>query len=168
MRRASLLSLTALTILMAGCATVSPDPDASGLASSGAPQPIEGHDWFFTADGTDARLAYGVADSDDLKLGLECVQGTGRLDLIASANDGAAPEIHIESGGDTERYTAQAEPAGVHDGLVLTARAQADAPVFQRFRRLGWLAVWQGTDRQTYVPQPASADRIERFFAFCA
>lgn len=168
MRRASLLSLTALTILMAGCATVSPDPAASKLASSGAPQPIEGHDWFFTADGTDAKLAYGVANSDDLKLGLECAQGTGRLDLTASADDGAAPEIHIESGGDTERYAAQAEPAEVHDGLVLTARARADAPVFQRFRRLGWLAVWQGTDRQTYVPQPASADRIERFFAFCA
>lgn len=168
MRRASLLSLTILTVLMAGCATVSPDPAASGLASSGAPQPIEGHDWFFTAEGTDAKLAYGVADSDDLKLGLECAQGTGRLDLTASADDGAAPEIHIESGGDTERYTAQAEPAEVHDGLVLTAQARADAPVFQRFRRLGWLAVWQGTERQTYVPQPASVDRIERFFAFCA
>lgn len=168
MRRAFLLSLTALTVLMAGCATVSPDPATSNLASTGAPRPIDGHDWFFTAEGTDAKLAYGVADSDDLKLGMECVKGTGLLDLTASADDGAAPEIHIESGGDTERYVAAAEPAGVHDGLVLTAQAQADAPVFQRFRRLGWLAVWQGEDRQTYVPQPASADRIERFFAFCA
>lgn len=168
MRRASLLSLTALTILMAGCATVSPEPVASDLARSGAPQPIEGYDWFFTANGSDAKLAYGVADSDDLKLGLECAQGSGRLDLTASAHEGAAQEIHIESGGDTERYAARAEPAGIHDGQILTAQAQADAPVFQRFRRLGWLAVWQGTDRQTYVPQPASADRIEQFFAFCA
>lgn len=167
MRCASLLSLTALTVLMAGCATVAPDPASSELASTGAPQPIDGHDWFFTADGTDAKLAYGVADSDDLKLGLDCAQGSGRLNLIASADDEAAPEIHIESGGDTERYAAQAEPAGVHDGLILTAQAQADAPVFQRFRRLGWLAVWQGTDRQTYVPQASSRDRIEQFFAFC-
>lgn len=88
MRCASLLSLTALTVLMAGCATVAPDPASSELASTGAPQPIDGHDWFFTADGTDAKLAYGVADSDDLKLGLECVQGTGRLDITASADDG--------------------------------------------------------------------------------
>jgi hypothetical protein len=37
----------------------------------------------------------------------------------------------------------------------------------QRFRRLAWLARWQGGQREVYVPHPGSADRVERFFAFC-
>lgn len=167
MRRASLLALVAMTTVISACSTTAPVLSPSTLASPGAPQPVEGYDWFFMADGANAKLAYGLENSDDLRLGLECAQGSGALDMTASANDGAVPEIYIESGGDTERYPASAEPAVVHDGLVLTAQAQADAPVFQRFRRLGWLAVWHGDDRQTYVPQTGSVDRIERFFAFC-
>lgn len=164
MRRAS-LALMVVATLVSACSTMAPDAD--GFTSSGAPQPTDGYDWFFMADGSDAKLAYGVQDSDDLRLGLECVQNSGTLALTASADDGAAPEIHIESGGDTERYPAEAEPAVVHDGLVLTARTQANTPVFQRFRRLGWLAVWHGNDRHAYVPQAGSAHRIEQFFVFC-
>ena len=168
MRPASLLIRVATTPSVAACSTTTPDIPAAGIVSSGAPQPIEGYDWFLSEDGPNAKLAYGTAQSDDLKLGLECVRGTGKLDLTASADKGVSPEIHIESGGDTERYAAAAEPAEVHDGLILTAQAPGDAPVFQRFRRIGWLAVWQDGARQTYVPQPGSRDRIERFFAFCA
>lgn len=168
MRRASLLILLATTGLVGACSTTTPEAPATTVPSSSAPQPVEGYDWFLSEDGSNAKLAYGTADSDDLKLGLECSQGTGKLDLTASADKGAWPEIYLESGGDTERYAAAAEPAEVHDGLIMTAEAQANAPVFQRFRRIGWLAVWQGGTRQTYVPQPGSRDRIERFFAFCA
>lgn len=168
MRLASLLILLATTALVGACSTTTPEVPATTVPSSGAPQPVEGYDWFLSEDGSNAKLAYGTADSDDMKLGLECARGTGKLDLTASADKGTSPEIHIESGGDTERYAAAAEPAEVHDGLILTAQAEGDAPVFQRFRRIGWLAVWQGGARQTYVPQPGSRDRIERFFAFCA
>lgn len=167
MRRASLLILLAASALVA-CSTTMPEAPSTTMAGSGAPQPVEGYDWFLSEDGANAKLAYGTADSDDLKLGLECARGEGKLDLTASADKGASPEIYLESGGDTERYAAAAEPAEVHDGLILTAQAEGDAPVFQRFRRIGWLAVWQGGARQTYVPQPGSRDRIERFFAFCA
>ena len=168
MRRASLLSLTALSLILVACSTVGPEPSSvADLVSSGAPEPIEGYDWFLSADEGEAKLAYGVESSDDLKLGLECTRGTGQLSLTASVDDGATPEIHIESGGDTERYPARAEPAVVHDGLVLTASAPTTAPVFQRFRRVHWLALWQGDDRQTYVPHAESTGRIEQFFAFC-
>lgn len=168
MRRTSLLILVATTALVAACSTTTPENPVAVTVNSSAPQPVEGYDWFLSEDGTNAKLAYGTADSDDLKLGLECARGEGKLDLTASADKGASPEIYLESGGDTERYAAAAEPAEVHDGLILTAQAEGDAPVFQRFRRIGWLAVWQGGARQTYVPQPGSRDRIQRFFAFCA
>jgi hypothetical protein len=166
MRRASLLSLAVFGLAAAACSTATPAPPSENSAA-GAPQPVAGYDWFLSTDGSQAKLAYGAERSDDLKLSLECTSGTGLFDLTASAADGAAPEIHLESGGDTERYSAQAEPAVVHDGLVLTAQARSDTPVFQRFRRVGWMAAWHGNIRETYVPQPASAGRIEQFFALC-
>ncbi|RZJ27705.1 MAG: hypothetical protein EON85_10650 [Brevundimonas sp.] len=136
-------------------------------ATSGAPAPVEHYDWFLHQDAQEARLAYGREESDDLRIGLDCRKNSGRLALSAVAPEGAAHEIHLESGGDTERYAAQAEPSELHDGLFLTAEAKAGDPVFQRFRRVGWLAVWQGEERQAYAPHPASSDRVERFFAFC-
>lgn len=165
MRLIPLLALSGLTLTAAACATA-PTP-AMLSAGSGSPQPVENYDWFLSEDGDEARLAYGLEESDDLRIGLDCRRASGKLDLSAIAKAGASPEIHLESGGDTERYPAQSEPSELHDGLFLTAVARTDEPVFRRFRRVGWLAVWQGDERNAYAPHPQSADRIERFFAFC-
>ena len=168
MRAPVLIMLTGLTLGAAACATVeSPTEPAPGAMASGAPAPVADHDWFYHRDGSEARLVYGLAESDDLRLGLDCSQGTGRLALSAVGGPDAKPEIYIEAGGETERFPAQSEPSELNDGVFLTAEADADAPVFQRFRRLGWLALWLDGERQAYAPQPESAPNIERFFAFC-
>ena len=49
----------------------------------------------------------------------------------------------------------------------MTADAQTKDQVFQRFRRLGWLALWQGDDRETLAAHPGSLSSVERFFAAC-
>jgi hypothetical protein len=128
---------------------------------------VAGYDWFYHQDAGDARLVYGLAESDDLRLGLDCREGSGRLTLSAVDGPGAKPEIHLESGGDTERFAARSEPSELHEGVFLTAEAGADSPVFQRFRRIGWLALWQDGQRHAFAPHPGSALNIERFFAFC-
>jgi len=165
MRLPTLLLLSGLALGAAACATPVPET-APGLVSSGSPQPVEGYDWFLHHDGDEARLAYGLAESDDLRIGLDCRRGSGRLALSAPAQDGEK-QIYLESGGETERFPAASEPSQLHEGVFLTAEAEADAPVFLRFRRLGWLAMWRGDERQTYAPHRQSADGIERFFAFC-
>jgi hypothetical protein len=165
MRPIALIALTIITVGAAACAT-SPAV-APVVASSGAPAPVEDYDWFLHQDGDDARLAYGLEESDELRLGLDCQRGSGRLELSATATGAAPALIHLESGGDTERFPAISEPSQLHDGVFLTAQAQTDEPVFLRFRRLGWLAMWQGDDRQAFAPHPGSAERVERFFAFC-
>lgn len=168
MRAPALIILTGLTLGAAACATLeTPAEPAPAVASTGTPAPVADHDWFYHRDGGEARLVYGLAESDDLRLGLDCAQGSGRLALSAVAGPDARPEIHIEAGGETERFPAHSEPSQLHDGVFLTAEARADAPVFQRFRRVGWLAVWLDGERQAYAPQPDSAPNIERFFAFC-
>lgn len=114
-----------------------------------------------------ARLAYGLKESDDLRIGLDCARASGRLELSAMAADGSDVEILVESPGHTERYPARSEPSQLHDGLFLTADAATADPVFQRFRRLGWLALWRDGTRQAYAPHPATRPDIELFFAFC-
>ncbi|WIY68685.1 hypothetical protein KB221_11400 [Aquidulcibacter paucihalophilus] len=168
MRAPALIILAGLALGAAACATVeTPTEAAPGVESSGAPVPVADHDWFYHRDGSEARLVYGLAESDDLRLGLDCSQGSGRLALSAVGGPDAKPEIYIEAGGETARFPALSEPSQLNDGVFLTADADADAPVFQRFRRVGWLALWLDGERQAYAPQPESAPNIERFFAFC-
>ena len=167
----ALFVLSALAVGAAGCATVEPavpgDAPPPPATPGAAPLPVEGYDWFYSTDEDTARLAYGLAESDDLKLGLDCRRGAGRLEMVAIAEKGAKPEIHVESGGETERFPATSEPSQLHDGVFLGAEASTAEPVFQRFRRVGWLAQWRDGEREAYAPQPGSTPNIERFFAFC-
>lgn len=168
MRAPALIILAGLALGAAACVTVeTPTEAAPGVESSGAPVPVADHDWFYHRDGSEARLVYGLAESDDLRLGLDCSQGSGRLALSAVGGPDAKPEIYIEAGGETARFPALSEPSQLNDGVFLTADADPDAPVFQRFRQVGWLALWLDGERQAYAPQPESAPNIERFFAFC-
>lgn len=162
----SVLALAALTAALSACANGGVATLAPQTASTGAPAPTPGYDWLLDQDGQEVTLAYGQPNSDDLKLQLICQGGTGRLQL-AAVFDKPARVLHVESGGDDERYPARSEPAGIHEGQYVTADATAKDPVFQRFRRLGWLALWQGDSRETLVAQPASQPNVERFFTAC-
>ena len=167
MRARILIVLTGLSLGAAACTTVEAPMTMPPEAVSSAPAPVDGYDWFYHLDEREARLVYGLAESDDLRLGLDCRAGSGRLMLSAIGGPEAKPEILVEAGGETERFPARSEPSELHDGVLLTADAAAGTPVFQRFRRLGWMALWQDGEREAYAPHPESRPNIERFFAFC-
>ncbi len=164
MRLGVLLSLTAVGIGAAACAG---GPQPPGALEGPGPAPVAGYDWFLHKDDATARLAFGLAESDDLRLGLDCDRGSGRLALSASVAADAPAEIRLEAGDESATFPADSEPSQLDDGLFLSAEARAVEPVFQRFRRTGWLAMWRDGERQAYVAQPGSAERIDRFFAFC-
>ena len=159
------LPVLGLVALTSACASVDvPEPVATVAAS--APAPLAGYDWHYTPDGDTARLAYGVAESDDLRLGLDCAAGSGKIDLTVLAHAGER-EIHLESGGETERFRAEGEPSEIHDGDILSASARTNEPVMQRFRRVGWIAQWVNGEREVYAAHPGSEAGVERFFAIC-
>lgn len=161
------LPVLALAALTEACASVkAPETVAVSAAPSSAPAPVAGYDWHYTPDGEAARLAYGVETSDDLRLGLDCIAGSGQVDLTALGRTGDR-EIHLESGGDTERFAAEAEPSQLHDGDLLTATISSSEPVLQRFRRVGWIAQWVDGEREVYAAHPGSDTGVERFFALC-
>ena len=158
--RLRLISALIAVSALAACATQVPMPPAGSAATASAPAPTPGYDWFLNTDGQEAMLAYEV------KLRLACQVGSSALELTASS-DKPGREIYLESGGDTERYRAASEPAVVHDGELLTAQAKTKDPVFQRFRRLGWIAAWADGERHVYAAHPAAKVQIERFFTVC-
>lgn len=163
--RAALLSLSVLAGTLAACAS---GPAPGTLSPNGsAPAPIPGYDWILHQDGDDARLSYGVAESDDVRMAFDCRRGARRLDMTALAPAGSEPVILLEAAEEIGRFAAAADEDLIHDGLILSAAAPADVPVLRRFRRVGWLARWQDGVREGYAPHPGSGERIERFFAFC-
>ena len=160
------LPLVALSgALMLGVASCASTPERAVVPpDASAPAPLAGHDWFLRLEDERPGLMYGAENSDDIWLVMTCEPGTAVLVLSQPA---IAPHpIQVESGGDTETYPTEAAPSELHD-LLLTARAGAKDPVFQRFRRVGWLATWTDGRRAVMVPQPASIDRIESFFTAC-
>jgi hypothetical protein len=165
MRLPALLMLSGLTLGAAACATV--EPTAPAGPPLAAPAPIAGYDWIYHADGDEAGLAFGVDESDDVWLALSCNRGSGRIELIQPVGEAHPRVISVESGGDTETYPATAEPSELHEGVFLTAEGRASDPVFLRFRRVEWLAVYGPDYRHVMAPHPQSTAGIERFFAFC-
>lgn len=166
MRAGLLLAFAGLAMTVAGCATGTP-ASLPATPSSSAPAPVENYDWFFSSDTGQAALAYGLAESDDVWLALSCRRGDGRLEMHRPVEAGHPASISLESGGDTETYPAAAESSGLYDGDILVAAAPTGDPVFLRFRRVGWLAVYGADYRLPMAPHPQSAPDIERFFAFC-
>ncbi|MFN3815093.1 hypothetical protein [Brevundimonas sp.] len=162
-----LLATTSLLIL-AACASVdAPKPEPYARTESPAPTPIAGYDWHFNRHADGSALAYGVAESDDVRLSLHCETGTPGLMLYKDVEDGVEPVIHLESGGETERFPAESQPSMLSDGVLLAATADPSHPVFQRFRRVGWIASWVGDRREAYAAHAGSEAAVERFFSAC-
>lgn len=161
-RLAAAAAVAAVSALGACAPTVAP------MTTSAAPLPVAGYDWFLNEDPDEPRLSYGLAQSDDVPLSLMCAPGSGKIGLSLAAD--RTPQrraVTLESGGDTETFPARVEEAVIHDGVHLVATAPASHPVFQRFQRLGWLAVWNGDQRSMMAAQPGSEGRAARFLALC-
>jgi hypothetical protein len=109
---------------------------------------------FFVDEGGSAKLAYGLANSDDVDLMLECAAGDAR-----------APRLTLISSGRRADLPTTAE-AG-EGATLLVANTTSDAAPLQSFRRSGQLMV-SYADRRVGVN--ANADEragVERFFAAC-
>ena len=161
--------LAGLALGVAAC-TTTPEaaPPEAAIPPAAAPAPIETYDWFFYSDADEASLVFGVDETDDVWLGLECRRNAGRLDLVAPAAVDAPPTIRLEAGGETAAYVADtAETSDLHDGVFLVASASTADAVFRRFLETGWMTIEQGGEDHPMVPHPGSATNIERFFAFC-
>ena len=160
------LLMLGLTAACASGGTGGASPPSVKAAAAPAPAPVAGYDWHFTPSDEAVYLAYGVAESDDLKLGLSCVASSGKVEMTAPAPTGTR-EIHLEAGTETKTFAAEGERSELHDGDFLTAETTSAQLVFQRFRQQGWIAQWLGDRRMVYAAHPGSEAGVEQFFARC-
>lgn len=163
------LWIPTLLILGLTAACASSGTRETGLSSTSAataPAPTAGYDWHFTPSDEAVYLAYGVAESDDLRLGLHCAVGSGKVDITASAPTGTR-EIRLEAGSEAKTFAAVGERSELHDGDFLTAETASAQPLFQHFRRNGWMVQWFGQRREVYTAHPGSEAGVEQFFATC-
>lgn len=163
MRLPALLVLSAIALGAAACATAPVGSPAPVETASSSPAPLENHDWFLNGSDDEPTLLYGFEDSDDIWIVLSC-ERPGKLTLLQPAVE--PHPILIESGGETETYPAEPRPSELHD-ILLSASAEASDPVFQRFRRVNWLAVHGEAGRVVMAAHPGSESRIADFFRAC-
>lgn len=165
----ALLALTGLTLTLGACTSAGvPTPTPSPETILAAPEPIAGRDWHLSQHDGESSLAFGVAETDDVDLGLHCEDGSGRVHLFRDVPDSAPTEFRLDVGGEPDRITAESEPSAISDGQMLSADASVDLPVFQRFRNQGWIALWHADERHPLPSHPGARADIERFFSACA
>ena len=157
MRRRTAVSLVAASLLF-GCAHEQP-------ASLGAP----GMAWELTpASGPadEAKLAYGVPDSDAVELMLTCRPKSGGVTIATFGPSAPArPVLTVTSGTVSTRLPASAENNEAGEGVLISATAPVGDPALRAFARTGKLAVGVRGGHGTLPP--ADPGVAGRFLAGC-
>lgn len=171
--RSVLVALPAAAALAACATRPEAEPTTAMDPVVSTPSPVAGLDWRWSLIPNDLlspsagtpRLAYGAPQSGDLVLAIDCRRGDDKFDLLALSDAEGPDEILLESGGDTERYPAEAE--SFQEGRTLRASADRGDPVFKRFHDTGWMAIWFDGRREMMAAHPEGRTHIARFFADC-
>ena len=136
--------------------------DSQKAALNSAP----GYGLYYNDAGQTASLAYGVANSDNVALMLECAKGSGRVQVSDAARAGPAPQIVLTSAGAKSTLAARVETA--EGPAILVADAGLAAPALDGFRRTGRIDVAYGDVRYGVAADGAERARVARFFAACS
>ena len=97
--------------------------------------------------GETVALAYGLPNSDDVALMLECAKGSGRVELSDTIRDKRATAVVLSSDGKKTSVPVRAEASEGDEDQILTGRLPLSAPALQGLRRTGVLQVSSGQAR---------------------
>ena len=115
--------------------------------------------------GASVALVYGLPNSDDLALMLECPKGSGRVELTDAVRDKQAKTVTLTADGRGTTVPVKIE-TGVDD-YVVTGRLGLSAPALQGFRRSGVMQVANGRARYVIKVDAKGRAGVERFFEVC-
>lgn len=125
--------------------------------ASTAPEVIEGMGWHVNYDGHEARLFYGVANSDQLAVMMSCRVGKGEIVTM-----GAVQPVAARSAGSVE---PDIDPLS---GDLIEMRAlSADDPAMTRLAHRGRLDVEGDTRRFDLAATPGERQSISAFLDDC-
>ncbi len=122
---------------------------------------------FYNDQGETAALAYGLPNSDDVALMLQCAKGSARVELTDTARDAAVTAIVLTADGRRTSVPVRAETSEAGESKLLTGQLPLAAPALQGFRRSGVIEVSSGRSRYAITVGQAQRPGIERFFKVC-
>ena len=119
--------------------------------------------------GASAALAYGLPNSDDLALMLDCPKGTGRIELSDTVQGKAATAITLKADGRRTQVPVHLEAIedGGNDPQVVVGHLPASASALQGFRRSGVIEVSNGAKAYSITITSDQRAGVERFFREC-
>ncbi|MDI6625799.1 MAG: hypothetical protein QME55_13800 [Brevundimonas sp.] len=115
--------------------------------------------WHLSHEGAMAKLAYGVANSDQLALMMTCEPGQSQAVVYGDVQP-ASPRLVKAS-----MESAAIDPLG--GGLADEARIPLRAPALQKLARSGKLAVEGEAGHFELTADDKEQRLVERFFAYC-
>ena len=144
----------------------------AGLALAGCfqgakPAAMNDYGLYFQHEGGDAKLAYGLANSDDVGLMLQCAKGSGRVQVSDVARDPKRTALILASLGRQSQLNAHVQADSDSAGTILVADTRADIPALTGFRATGLMQVRAGGFGYDITANPAERVAVARFFAAC-
>jgi len=141
-----------LTVLVTAGACVALGGCFADSGPSG-PTLAGGFGLYLQDEGPDVKLAYGLADSDDVALMLQCTKGSGAIQVTDVARDSARPALVLTSNDGVSVLAASLQPNPEGQAPLLAAQTTVDSPALVAFRHTGRT----GAERR----------EVGRFFAAC-
>jgi hypothetical protein len=124
----------------------------------------------FDDKGESVALYYGVPNSDDLSLMLECAKGSGQIELTETARSRSTTVITLTAASQKTRVPVRFDPEGQdgsNDPTVVTGHLALAAPALVAFRRSGVMEVADGHGRYVITTDARAKAAVERFFKTC-
>jgi hypothetical protein len=118
--------------------------------------------WFYSTEDGEAKLVYGVPESDNIAIMLDCRPGSGRVGAYRGGL-GPGEGIVLASGGRSVTLHGESGKDELSDGVYVDAETPSSTGVLQDFRRSGRISV----NGEALHATPAERAQIEQFFATC-
>ncbi len=117
--------------------------------------------------GDAVTLAYGLANSDDVALMLQCVKGSGMVEVSDTARAGPVPRVELASDGERTVIPVSMQSGESDAPAILTGQVSLDADALRGFRRSGRIRVAFGKVRYGLQASAVEREGVERFFTAC-
>ena len=114
--------------------------------------------WHLSHEGTLAKLAYGVENSDQLALMITCEPGQTQAMLYGDVQPASTRQVKASA-------STRIDP--LSGGLTDEARISLRDPTLQQLALYGRLAVEAGADAFELSASPAERRQIRAFLAYC-
>ncbi|WP_312128209.1 hypothetical protein [Brevundimonas sp.] len=166
--RTRLLGLTTMIgglSLLSACATISPAPREEFY--DGPRQVQANYDWVMDLSEDEPVLAYGVQNSDDAPLIMDCLRGTGKVRVSVAAEDARQRTLQFATDRAHRSFSAQNDLDGLTGTHRMETHIDASDPLFSAMEAAGWVAVRTGKTWNALVPHEGTKLAASQFAQTC-